>query len=247
MDQKSWTDELGLPVETADGSFTLKHPDHGEDYHSKLGAIYEARSLYVERSGILKALEDRTSDLIAVLDVGLGLGYNVMATLDAWYQASNPPDLYILSLEINPELVRALTSGEAPWMANWSDTWRRWCQGLRFASSSRVEGEIIHPKNGAKATWRIAIGDAKQVDLSIAGGVRYNYIWQDAFSPQKNPTLWGSEWFTKVKAVAAPNAVLMTYSVARMVKDGLTGAGWHYERIPGPAQKKHWLKAINTI
>ena len=35
----------------------------------------------------------------------------------------------------------------------------------------------------------------------------------------------------------------MTYSVARVVKDSLSQAGWTPKRIPTTTQKKHWLSA----
>ena len=39
------------------------------------------------------------------------------------------------------------------------------------------------------------------------------------------------------------NCVLMTYSVARVVKDSLNAGGWNFEKIPAPGKKSAWLRA----
>src|SRR4051812_41230934 len=97
---------LGALLTTDDGSLSLLHPDHGEAYHSRLGATAEARLLYIESSGILGAFA--ASRPTRVLDVGLGLGYNARETLQAWADAPAAGELFIQSLEINPALVAAL-------------------------------------------------------------------------------------------------------------------------------------------
>src|SRR4051812_14403400 len=104
--QKDSFDHLGPTLRTDDGSLSLVHPTHGEAYHSRLGATAEARLLYVESSGIKAAFAAQRP--VAVLDVGLGLGYNARETLQAWAQTPRPGALSLLSLEIDPDLVRAL-------------------------------------------------------------------------------------------------------------------------------------------
>lgn len=236
---KQWDKRIGTPVQTEDGSFTLKHPDHGEEYHSQLGARLEARCLYIENSGFLDAL-DHEKNVLRVLDVGLGLGYNAMETLEAWVAAPHAPDMELDSLEINGALVEALASGEGGWSHNWPPLWQLWCRGLIKVAECRWQTEVIHPNGQSRARWVIQVGDAATGDLPSRD---YHFIWQDAFSPTKNPILWTGAWFRKLSAASVPGAVLMTYSVARVVKDGLTAGGWDYARIPGPGRKRHWMRA----
>ena len=103
---------------------------------------------------------------------------------------------------------------------------------------------LRHQKSQATCKWQVIIGDGIATPLPDQ---HFDFIWQDAFSPKKNPDLWSEEWFRKLMKASTENAVLMTYSVARVVKDGLEGAGWHYAKIKAPGKKKHWLKATNTI
>jgi tRNA U34 5-methylaminomethyl-2-thiouridine-forming methyltransferase MnmC len=237
-----WQD-LGQVVTTEDGSLSLRHPEHGECYHSDAGAAAEALSLYLLGSGIADRFATGVA-ATAVLDVGLGLGYNALATLHAWMTAAQPGDLTLLSLEINPQLVAALASGQAPWQANWDERALQCVRALHEEPGGAAwRGVIAHP-SGASAHWVIRIGDAETVELADSGARPFDYVWQDPFSPDKNPALWTSAWFAKVRAVAGERCVLMTYSVARRVRDALSASGWLPERIPTPlGRKRHWLMA----
>ena len=235
---------LGTPVTTADGSLTMIHPEHGETYHTQAGAMAEARLLYIESSG-LAALWQEGPQRIAVLDVGLGLGLNAVATLTAWNEASNPGPLVIHSLEINRDLVEALASGAAPWQERWSPDITHACLQLKLESPQHYSATIAHQSTEATATWHIYIRDAAINDVPHppdASG--YTHVWQDPFSPEKNPPLWEAAWFTRVRATAAPSCVLMTYSVAGPVRRALAAAGWSWKKLPALLPgKREWLTA----
>ena len=231
---------LGELVETADGSMTIRHPEHLETYHSSAGAETEAFELYVNASGFLERLAKGLP--LAVLDVGLGLSYNAMATIDAWIACPKSGELEIASLEWSRDLVVALVSGSAPWATHWSLARKDIATSLTENVADTFYCEFIHPVTKSTCRWTILIGDARKTVLSL--DTRYNYIWQDPFSPEKNPDMWNGMWFSAVKGVAAADAVLMSYSVARRVRDALAEAGWQCERFKTPVkQKKQWLRA----
>ncbi len=224
-------------VRTGDGSLTLKHHEHGEDYHSNLGALREAEELYIDRSGFIAALS--RAEPLSIADVGLGLGYNALATIAAWSTAPNPPSLYLYSLEIQPALVRALASGRADWQSEWPDSWRQWSSALTF-EGDHAKARIEHV-SGATLSWQVVIGDATQITWKPQQP--FNFVWQDAFSPTHNPGMWSADWFSHLRENSAFGAVLMTYSVARSVRDALTAAGWQWEKVPGAGTKRQWLRA----
>jgi tRNA 5-methylaminomethyl-2-thiouridine biosynthesis bifunctional protein len=93
----------------------------------------------------------------------------------------------------------------------------------------------------------VYIGDA--LSLRTLGPGRdefagFDFVWQDPFSPQKNPTMWSAEWFARVREVSATGCTLMTYSVARAVRDALAASGWSVAKIPTSIRmKRHWLRA----
>lgn len=225
-------------VVTADGSLTMRHFVHGETYHSTSGAQAEAQALYINASGLTAKLG--TEQPLAVLDIGLGLGYNALTTLEVWLEASSPGDLTITSLEIDVALVALLVRGEGLWQCNWPARWRQLLCYLH-ADDTGYSGQIPHPRANGHASWRIALGDAGAASLSPE---TYHYLWQDAFSPANNPDLWTPQFFAKLYAAAAPGAILQTYSVARPVREALQQAGWSVEKIPtATGIKKHWLRA----
>jgi tRNA 5-methylaminomethyl-2-thiouridine biosynthesis bifunctional protein len=231
---------LGELVETADGSMTIRHPEHLETYHSSAGAETEAFELYVSASGFLERLAFGLP--LTVLDVGLGLSYNAMATIDGWLGCSKSGDLEIVSLEWNRNLVVALVDGSAPWATHWSVVRKDIATGLTESAPDTFYGEFSHPVTGAICRWTILVGDARKTILNLHR--KNNYIWQDPFSPEKNPDMWSGLWFSAVKLVAAEDAVLMSYSVARSVRDALGEAGWLCGRFKTPVkQKKQWLRA----
>lgn len=234
------SDFLGDLVETADGSLTLRHPEHAETYHSSAGAETEARELYIVRSGIESAfLAGRP---LQVLDVGLGLAYNAMATFDAWAACPGSGPLSVFSLEHNPQLILALTEGRARWTSNWNGERKALISLLRRQDALWV-AEAQHPKSRAVLRWSILTGDAFDT-ISLCPG-DLNFVWQDPFSPEKNPDMWGERWFSVLRNHCRKDAVIMSYSVARSVRDALEAGGWQCERIKTPVrQKKHWLRAV---
>lgn len=232
---------FGPLIQTADGSLTIRHAHLGQDFHSSEGALFEAWQLYIVASGLKEQLQ-HNRDRIYVLDVGMGLGYNACATIAAWFNSPGLCPLQLTSLEIDPKLIESLAGAEAPWCRGWSDAWLEGPRNLRIQGQDRWFAQIKHPSSQQELIWQIKIADATQVPIpDVADG--YQYIWQDPFTPELNPGMWSAEWFTKVRQTAHTDAILMTYSVSRAVKDALAQAGWHHERFRTPGRKRHWLKA----
>lgn len=232
-----------LPFKTGDGSYTMVHPEHGETYHSKAGAYYEAKKLYVEESGFLEFLNrDPNAASCSVLDVGLGLGYNALTTIEAWTTKKTEKDLLLISLEVDQTLIGQFASGAAPWQLEWSERWLALAKRLEQVSANEWSMTITHPKSPAKCRWKVISGDAMDWDPA-SEECGFDFIWQDPFSPKKNPKLWSEGWFQKITKYCNPEVRLMAYSVARVVKDGLANAGWDYEIIESGGPKRHWLKA----
>jgi tRNA U34 5-methylaminomethyl-2-thiouridine-forming methyltransferase MnmC len=232
-------------IQTSDGSLTKVHPN-GEAYHSFSGALKEAQDLYVLKSGF-KDFLSTASSAVQVLDMGLGLGYNALTTIEAWARAEAKCDLHVYSLEQDDALVQELISGKASWQDNWKPEWTSWCNHLKKHSDANIlSATIVHPQLTNNCYWHVYVADvtAESVAaLDTTNSVRYDFVWHDPFSPSKNPGLWTKEWFSKVKAVSQPDAVLMTYSVAGATRSSLQEAGWQLEVIPTTTAKRNWLKA----
>ena len=229
--------------QTGDGSWTLFHPDFGEEFHSKDGAWQETELLYMRESGFRDWLTVSKAPVVSVLDVGLGLGYNALGAIQAWFQTPLPPPLKILSLEFNADLVAIIASGNMPWGQNgFSANMLSWCRSLR-PTDFGFTASIQHP-SGAILEWSVVVGDALLANFSKhCVGAKIQFVFQDAFSPKKNPALWSEMWFRKVAEHANHGAILVTYSAARIVRDNLAASGWDAKRIPATTHKRHWLMA----
>lgn len=217
----------------------MRHGGYNEEFHStNLGAKTEALELFIAGSGFRNHIE--TSAKTIVLDVGLGLGYNALATIHAWLETPGAGGLRIISLEQHNELVEGLQRGGGAWIAD-DVGFFKVAQNLEHQDDGLFRGLISHP-DGSSCEWLVVVGDALASDWQrLAQGM--SFIWQDAFSPQKNPEMWTSDWFTKVGESCQRDAILMTYSVARPVRESLQTAGFQVEKIPAMGAKRQWLRA----
>ena len=227
---------------TDDGSFTLRHPDYDEEFHSKTGARRETYELYMLASGYQTRLQAAGSDQISVLDVGLGLGYNALMTVELWMKGPGTSGLTLLSLEHTESLLDALTATDTAWKQGWSDEWQIWSQALTKdrEKPSIWEASFTHPQTKETLQWKAIVGDAREADFK---GQAFDFVWQDAFSSKKNPELWTVEWFDKISAASKDSVSLVSYSVARLVRDNLEKADWTQERFDAGGTKKQWLRA----
>jgi tRNA U34 5-methylaminomethyl-2-thiouridine-forming methyltransferase MnmC len=59
---------------------------------------------------------------------------------------------------------------------------------------------------------------------------RFHAIYQDAFSPKKNPTLWTKEWFSFLRSISTEDVILSTYSASTSIRKSLHEAGWKIQQ-----------------
>ena len=62
-------------IQTADGSTTIHLPDWDENYHSKHGAIQEAKHVFIKNG--LSLFEGKE---VSILEIGFGTGLNAFIT-----------------------------------------------------------------------------------------------------------------------------------------------------------------------
>jgi tRNA U34 5-methylaminomethyl-2-thiouridine-forming methyltransferase MnmC len=81
-------------VKTKDGSFTFYNEDFKEWYHSKSGALQEAKLKFVDQLNVKEG--DK------ILDICFGLGYNTLAAIQ------KRENLKIVALEIDPIILDSI-------------------------------------------------------------------------------------------------------------------------------------------
>ncbi|MCC6407265.1 MAG: hypothetical protein IT453_08865 [Planctomycetes bacterium] len=201
---------------TADGSFTLVSPEHGEACHSLAGAWTQARERYA-RPCRLRERALAGERRLALLDVGTGLGLNLAAAF-AELEGTDAA-LDVLSLELEPDVVRAalaLPLGEGG-LARVLTPVR---SGLAAALATGG-GEFAL---GAGRV-RLVFGDARRTLAAEREPALFDAVFLDPFSPKVAPELWQSDFLALVAARMGSRSVLSTYSSAVRVRAALLAVG----------------------
>jgi len=191
-------------VQTQDGSWTLFSERFQEACHSTTGAETETDLHYIKGCSILD-LESPS-----ILEVGFGLGVGFLTTYRTLLDSNK--SWSFLSLEIDRDLVEwfRLENVNHP-----------------FLSKLKWEGNLLKAQND-QVTLIILVGDARKVLPAFLedSSFSWNAIYQDAFSPKKNPSLWTKEWFELLKKFSTHDVKLSTYSASSSIRKSLLEAGW---------------------
>lgn len=209
---------------TEDGSHTIFSPQVEECYHSQHGAMQESEHIFIQAGW-----EQCPKTEIKVLEIGFGTGLNALLTLvNAEKQAKKVNyttlELYPLGMAVASEL-------------NFTE---------QIAPHKRADFIRIH-----EAEWgsQVAItlffclekikADFTQIELSD----KYDLIYFDAFSPEKQPEMWTQERFELLYRHTNQGGILTTYCSKGVVRRAMQAAGYQVERLPGPPGKRQILRA----
>lgn len=207
----------------------------GDVYFSKDDGLAETRAVFLEGCGLPQAWQTRP--VFTVAELGFGTGLNIIALIELW-RAQAPIEgwLSIFSVEGFP-----LTRDEAERaLAAWPDV-ADTAKALLDQWPSGVPGfhRISLPQ------WRVsidlAIGD---VDWALDQWTGAADAWfLDGFSPALNPGMWSAEVMARIEARSAPGARVATFTVAGLVRRGLSDQGFVVEKKPGFGRKRERLEA----
>ncbi len=214
-------------MRTADGSFTLAHPGHGQTCHSSAGAWLEARERYARPCRLRELGTARGR--VRLLDVGTGIGLNLAAALEAL--EGTGAVLEVVTLERDTEVIRAglrLPTGEPEL--------ERWFAPVRAAlERALAEPTRVEPLFGG--TLELVLGDARRRLPQLDPERRFDAVFLDPFSPRVESQLWEVEFLAEVARRMSPGALLSTYSSSMAVRVALVLAGLELGRGPRVGDK----------
>jgi len=206
---------------TQDGSLTLYNEKFQEGCHSTHGAKSETIFHYIEGCKIIDRLNAYDSPF-SILEVGFGLGVGFETTLE-----KIPQDSFIrfISLEFDLELLQ--------WYQDKSSLPLVWTKtlGVNALVAKTDRFELI-----------ILAGDARETIKVISPG-SIHAIYQDAFSPKKNPLLWTVEWFNDLRKISHPDVYLSTYSSSLSIQKSLIEAGFKLNKGEAFGKKRSSTRA----
>lgn len=207
-------------VETEDGSVTLFSEAFGEACHSTSGAKTETITHYIQGCELPKRL-----DLFSpfhILEVGFGLGLGLLTTMEF---LGPQHQVRFISLELDRHLLEWFVKSHPEFSFSWEGH-------LLKGQHNNVEVVILQ-------------GDARETLPAFLTGtqMKFHAIYQDAFSPRRNPVLWTREWFSLLKIASDPEVILSTYSASSSIRKSLLEAGWGLQKGAAFGPKKASTRA----
>ena len=216
-------------ITTADGSNTIFLPQWQEHYHSRHGAIQEARHVFLEK-GILDYQVAHRTEKLDILEMGLGTGLNAFLTN---YQAA------ALKLPIHYTSIEAYPIEQKEW------------ERLNYAAAVEdVNSEIIFSKIH-RCDWEEEIQISpffwlrkeRKLFIEVKPPETFDLVFFDAFAPRVQPDLWNEEIFSNMFGALRTSGSLVTYCAKGSVRRSLQHVGFEVERLPGPPGKREMLRA----
>lgn len=213
---------------TADGSKTLFHPEIGEHYHSKHGALQESNHVFI-RSGLLHFLDKHPAKQFSVLEMGFGTGLNFLLSADACRERQ--VELKYMAIEayaLNKDLICQTDYQKFVSAATWQEF-------IRNYETALIEPVKIHP------LCELRIDTRSLQDFEYENMV--DLIYFDAFAAIHQPEMWTIEALEKVCRYLKPGGVFVTYSVTGNLKRNMKSLGFSIEKPPGAPGKREMLRA----
>ncbi len=191
---------LHTMVESEDGSYTAYSKEYEEHYHStKDGALHESLVKHVIPA--FSALDDK--DELNILDICFGLGFNTLATLYHMKKNNINKKVHIYSPELDGALIASLESFTYP----------EEFEGFEPIISALVRDGHYEDENFSVELY---VGDARAYIQKL--DIKFDIIYQDAFSPSVNPILWTKEYFARCVELLKEDGVITTYSIAFKIR-----------------------------
>nr|WP_199002464.1 tRNA (5-methylaminomethyl-2-thiouridine)(34)-methyltransferase MnmD [Flavobacterium sp. ASV13] len=216
-------------IKTLDGSTTIHLEEWNESYHSKHGAIQEAKHVFI-KNGL--SLFDNNP--VSILEIGFGTGLNAFITFLESEQKQQQIDYAgVEAYPVNADEVLAMNY---------------------VAELDALEFDKIFQKMH-KTEWdrkieissKFSLTKRKQFFDEIDDFEIFDLIYFDAFGYRVQPELWSTEIFRKMYNSLKPNGVLVTYAARGVVKRSMIEVGFTVEKLAGPPGKREMFRASKKV
>lgn len=213
-------------VITNDGSHSIFNPEVNETYHSKHGAIVEAEYVFI-KNGLLAENKKQFS----ILEVGFGTGLNALLTAQKAKQKKidinyHGIELYPIPKESYIQLNFTELIGEEK------------TELLQLHECNWKEEHVIN-KFFKLTKNKIALEN-------YTSKTKFDIIYFDAFSPEKQAELWTAEVFQNMYDLLKEDGFLVTYCAKGVVKRTMKAVGFEIVVLDGPPGKRQMTRANKT-
>lgn len=215
-------------IKTDDGSTTLFLEEYEQAMHSTSGAYEESLLKHLLPSEIL----NKRNNPVNILDIGFGLGYNVLALIHEYSEKKRNNTINIISIEKEKTFI--------PFMNK-----------IKFNDKRDISYELVKKaystgkaKEG-KINILIKFGDARKIIQKLEHET-FDAVFQDPFSPSKNPELWSLEYFKTIYKLMKKTGIMTTYSSANHIRRAMLEAGFYIRKGPSVGKKKEGTLASSA-
>lgn len=197
-------------------SLSYRHPRSGEWAHDVRDPLREAHLVSVDPAWELRP--PRTGKPLRWIEVGFGRGMASATALRRLLQSGiRPSRVEVDGCEAFPQRLEPWP--EAPELFEGCCPW--WNQGADLWPLDWIDGRVHLVHEPAPECFTRG--------LRIAGDEGYDWIFLDLFSPGRHADEWHPGLLETLTERAHPEAVLTSFTCARIVRDGLTALGWRVE------------------
>ncbi|MEB3754291.1 FAD-dependent 5-carboxymethylaminomethyl-2-thiouridine(34) oxidoreductase MnmC [Acinetobacter sp. MD2(2019)] len=214
----------------------------GDVYFSKDNGLLETRHVFLNGNDLAERLSAlQPFEYFCVGETGFGTGLNILALWQLWQQVrpDNHSHLHAISVEKYPlsqaDLIRALQA---------------WPELSEFSTQLIEQYPLAipgcHRLNFAKQRFSIDLwlGDASDIFPIIPKTHTVNAWFLDGFAPSCNPELWQQQVLDHIVRLSDAGTTFASFSVAGVLKRGLSAHGIQISRPRGFKHKREMLKAI---
>ncbi|MDH7444473.1 tRNA (5-methylaminomethyl-2-thiouridine)(34)-methyltransferase MnmD [Aquimarina sp. 2201CG14-23] len=216
-------------ITTSDGSTTIHFPEIDEHYHSKHGAINEAKHVFIKH-GFDHVLATKTIKELNILEIGFGTGLNAFITCLEAIKINQTVNY--VGVEAYPVAIDEIK--QLNYVAQLSEQDFNVIFDAMHQSSWEIQNEI---------SPTFLLTKRKQFFKDIKDQNHFDLIYFDAFGARVQPELWSVDIFKKMYCALGDVGVLVTYSAKGSVRRAMQEVGFVVERLPGPPGKREMLRA----
>lgn len=217
---------------TKDGSSSLYSPSFNEIYHSRNGAIEEAKYVYIDKALKDYIQKNNSPKQIALFEIGYGTGLN--AWLAAIFALEKNIIINYTGIEkypLNHSLLSKLN------YADFFPEYKAYLTAIQKAAWN--QNTIIHPNFICHKLNADIFEYAPEIE-------QFSVIFFDAFAPTHQPEIWSASIFDKIYKMMRKNGILTTYCAKSTVRNTMIAAGFIIEKLPGPPGKREMLRATKN-
>jgi len=221
---------------TPQGPRSVRYEDR---YFGEVGALQQARRVFIQGCTLPSAWQGKRH--FSILETGFGLGFNFLATWDAWkHDPCRPDRLHFLSIECHPVSLLQLTQAHAyePQLALLARQLRR---NLPPAIAGLHRLEFEQGRVCLTLVYEQDVRALKMLSMPV------DAIFLDGFAPERNPAFWSQKFLDGLYQQSKTGTQLSTWCAAGEIRKRLTQSGFEVERGPGIGNQQETTRARRGV